>query len=65
MSRKQSEARSENKNSQFVGMRAKELVGMARTKSAKCLSLLVADAVDVEPVSGPKFPANGEKNREL
>jgi hypothetical protein len=25
---------------------------------------MVADAVDVEPVSDPKFPANREKNRE-
>jgi hypothetical protein len=58
-------ARSENKNSQFVGMRALELVGMAQTKSAKWLSLLVADAVDIEPVSCPKFPANREKNREF
>jgi hypothetical protein len=29
------------------------------------LKILVADAVDVEPVSNPKFPANREKNREL
>jgi hypothetical protein len=26
---------------------------------------VVADAVHIEPVSGPKFPANREKNREF
>jgi hypothetical protein len=26
---------------------------------------MVADAVAFEPVSTPKFPANGEKNREF
>jgi hypothetical protein len=26
---------------------------------------VVADAVDIEPVSDPKFPANREKNREF
>jgi hypothetical protein len=29
------------------------------------LRRLVAGAVDVEPVSNPKFPANREKNREF
>jgi hypothetical protein len=29
------------------------------------LKRLVADAVDFEPVSTPKFPANREKNREF
>jgi hypothetical protein len=46
-------------------MRTMELVEMAQTKSAKWLKILVADAVDVEPVSAAKFPANREKNREF
>jgi hypothetical protein len=58
-------ARTENKNRQFVEMRAMKLVEMARTKSVKLLRRLVADAVDVEPVSNPEFPANREKNREF
>src|SRR6185437_4546067 len=35
-----------------------------RTRS-KLLIALVADAVVIEPVSAPKFPANREKNREF
>ena len=50
-----------NKTSRFVGMEAVELVGMAGMISDKWLNLLVADAVDVEPVSGPNSLLTGKR----
>jgi hypothetical protein len=40
-------------------------VGLKNRDFQKRLILLVADAVVVEPVSTPQFPANRKKNRDL